>query len=55
MVVMVAQLMGHPTAAVTVVVLSRLVYRKGVDLLAEVIPRACAKHPGLSFIIGMDV
>lgn len=39
---------------ITVVMVSRLVYRKGVDLAAEVIPRACAAVPGLKFIIGGD-
>jgi len=37
---------------VKVVVLSRLVYRKGVDLLLEVIPRVCQKFPQVDFIIG---
>ena len=36
----------------TVVLLSRLVYRKGVDLAAEVIPRAAARWPRLKFLIG---
>ena len=38
----------------TVVVLTRLVYRKGVDLLVDVIPGLCARHPGLRFVIGGD-
>ncbi len=38
--------------AVTVVVVSRLVYRKGTDLLAGIIPVLCAKYPSLHFIIG---
>ena len=37
---------------VTVVVVSRLVYRKGMDLLAGVIPIICSRHPDLHFIIG---
>ncbi|XP_054723967.1 phosphatidylinositol N-acetylglucosaminyltransferase subunit A-like [Uloborus diversus] len=39
---------------VTVVVISRLVYRKGIDLLAGVIPVICAQHPEVNFIIGGD-
>lgn len=39
---------------VTIVVISRLVYRKGADLLAAVIPQICAKHPKVNFIIGGD-
>lgn len=30
---------------VTIVVVSRLVYRKGVDLLAQIIADVCIKHP----------
>jgi phosphatidylinositol glycan class A protein len=30
---------------VTIIVLSRLVYRKGIDLLVEVIPVICKRHP----------
>ncbi|XP_069762860.1 phosphatidylinositol N-acetylglucosaminyltransferase subunit A-like [Narcine bancroftii] len=37
---------------VTVVVVSRLVYRKGIDLLAGIIPELCLKHPDLHFVIG---
>lgn len=36
----------------TVVVLSRLMYRKGIDLLIAAIPRLCASHPDLHFLIG---
>jgi hypothetical protein len=36
----------------TVVALSRLVYRKGIDLLALVIPEVCARHPNVQFVIG---
>ncbi|KIY98372.1 phosphatidylinositol glycan, class A [Monoraphidium neglectum] len=35
----------------TVVALSRLVYRKGIDLLALVIPEVCARHPNVQFVI----
>lgn len=36
----------------TIVVVSRLVYRKGIDLLAGVIPSICAKYPEIKFLIG---
>lgn len=36
----------------TIVVLSRLVYRKGIDLLALVIPKICSKYPSVKFLIG---
>eukprot|EP00898_Chlorokybus_atmophyticus_P005192 jgi/Chlat1/5674/Chrsp37S05471 len=39
---------------VTIVVISRLVYRKGADLLVEVIPEVCRRNPNACFIIGGD-
>lgn len=42
------------TDRITVVVLSRLVYRKGVDLLTEIIPRICHAYPQVDFLIGGD-
>jgi phosphatidylinositol glycan class A protein len=36
------------------VILSRLVYRKGVDLLVSVIPRVCKKFENVHFLIGGD-
>ncbi|KAL8571190.1 hypothetical protein ACOMHN_010651 [Nucella lapillus] len=39
---------------ITVVVISRLVYRKGMDLLAGIIPLITAKYPQVSFLIGGD-
>jgi phosphatidylinositol N-acetylglucosaminyltransferase subunit A len=39
---------------VKVVVVSRLVYRKGVDLLVGIIPAICIKDPIVDFIIGGD-
>lgn len=39
---------------IVIVVLSRLVYRKGADLLVEVIPEVCRLHPNVRFIIGGD-
>ena len=38
--------------SVTIVVVSRLVYRKGIDLLVGVIPHVCAKYPKIKFLIG---
>nr|SVE77569.1 EOG090X0515 [Daphnia lumholtzi]SVE78197.1 EOG090X0515 [Daphnia lumholtzi] len=39
---------------ITIVALSRLVYRKGIDLLASVIPIICKKYPKVHFLIGGD-
>lgn len=39
---------------ITIVVISRLVYRKGIDLLAGVIPIICSSYPNIDFIIGGD-
>ncbi|KNC86612.1 hypothetical protein SARC_01241 [Sphaeroforma arctica JP610] len=39
---------------ISIVVISRLVYRKGIDLLAELIPRVCADFPEIEFLIGGD-
>ncbi|GET01534.1 phosphatidylinositol N-acetylglucosaminyltransferase GPI3 subunit [Rhizophagus clarus] len=39
---------------ITIVVASRLVYRKGMDLLVAAIPRICQMHPKVKFIIGGD-
>ncbi|KAE9600592.1 hypothetical protein Lal_00046226 [Lupinus albus] len=39
---------------IVIVVISRLVYRKGTDLLVEVIPEVCRLHPNVRFIIGGD-
>lgn len=39
---------------VTIVVLSRLMYRKGTDLLEAAIPRICAAHATVRFVIGGD-
>ena len=44
----------QPGGRVTVVALSRLVYRKGVDLLNVVIPAVCRRQPHVDFIIGAD-
>ncbi|XP_024028259.1 phosphatidylinositol N-acetylglucosaminyltransferase subunit A isoform X1 [Morus notabilis] len=39
---------------IVIVVISRLVYRKGADLLVEVIPEVCRLYPYVRFIIGGD-
>ncbi|CAO3634077.1 unnamed protein product [Cunninghamella blakesleeana] len=56
--VVTSQFLPDPSAAdpnwITIVVISRLVYRKGVDLLVAVIPRICEMHKNVRFIIGGD-
>jgi phosphatidylinositol glycan class A protein len=50
----------NPSAAppikerINIVILSRLVYRKGVNLVVEVIPAICRRFPNVYFIIGGD-
>ncbi|XP_037566079.1 phosphatidylinositol N-acetylglucosaminyltransferase subunit A-like isoform X1 [Dermacentor silvarum] len=44
----------NPSDKITIIVVSRLVYRKGVDLMAGVIPVICNRHPNVQFIIGGD-
>lgn len=39
---------------VTIVVMSRLVYRKGMDLLVAIIPKICDQHPNVRFLIAGD-
>ncbi|KAL2621175.1 hypothetical protein R1flu_001380 [Riccia fluitans] len=39
---------------IVIVIISRLVYRKGADLLVEVIPEVCSLFPQVRFIIGGD-
>lgn len=39
---------------IIIVVISRLVYRKGADLLVEVIPEICRLYPNVRFIVGGD-
>lgn len=43
-----------PVNSINIVLLSRLVYRKGIDLLVKVIPLVCAKFSNVHFIIGGD-
>lgn len=40
-----------PNDTITIVVISRLFYNKGTDLLIAAIPRICANHPNVRFII----
>ncbi|KAJ2915867.1 hypothetical protein MD484_g4552, partial [Candolleomyces efflorescens] len=40
--------------AVTIVVVSRLAYRKGIDLLVATAPRICARFPNVHFVVGGD-
>eukprot|EP00300_Choanocystis_sp_HF-7_P011684 c17572_g1_i2.p1 GENE.c17572_g1_i2~~c17572_g1_i2.p1 ORF type:complete len:308 (+),score=64.49 c17572_g1_i2:264-1187(+) len=43
-----------PTSRIVVVVVGRLVYRKGADLLKEVIVQVCERHPQVDFVIAGD-
>ncbi|KAJ2658954.1 Phosphatidylinositol N-acetylglucosaminyltransferase GPI3 subunit [Coemansia sp. RSA 1200] len=45
---------ARDAAWITVVVLSRLVYRKGIDLLVAAVPHICELCPRVRFIIGGD-
>lgn len=42
----------YPTKTINIVMLSRLVYRKGIDLAVKVIPILCREFPSVYFIIG---
>eukprot|EP00033_Pygsuia_biforma_P001904 GCRY01002125.1.p1 GENE.GCRY01002125.1~~GCRY01002125.1.p1 ORF type:complete len:456 (+),score=92.97 GCRY01002125.1:135-1502(+) len=39
---------------ITIVVLARLTYRKGIDLLVDVIPQICRLFPKVNFVVGGD-
>lgn len=39
---------------ITIVVVTRLVYRKGSDLFVDVIPEICKRHPTIRWVIGGD-
>ena len=43
-----------PTNTINIVLISRLVFRKGIDLLVKVIPLVCSKVNNVHFIIGGD-
>lgn len=40
--------------SITIVIVSRLVYRKGVDLLARIIPDICSRYENVQFLIAGD-
>ena len=42
-------------SSVTIICISRLVYRKGIDLLLGAIPKICAMHPEVDFLIGANI
>ncbi|XP_076059159.1 phosphatidylinositol glycan anchor biosynthesis class A isoform X2 [Oratosquilla oratoria] len=44
----------RPKDKINIVVMSRLQYRKGVDLQPEIIRNICGKYPQVNFIIGGD-
>ena len=44
----------YPLNTINIVVLSRLTFRKGIDLLVDVIPEICFKFPEAYFIIAGD-
>ncbi|XP_054009540.1 phosphatidylinositol N-acetylglucosaminyltransferase subunit A isoform X1 [Hylaeus anthracinus] len=41
-------------SSITIVIVSRLVYRKGVDLLARIIPNICSQYEDVQFLIAGD-
>lgn len=45
---------GAPHDEVVLVVMCRLVYRKGIDLLGLVLPHVCRRHTHVHVIIGGD-
>ena len=47
-----AELPPPQSETVTIVVISRLAYRKGVDLLVASAPKICARFPHVRFLIG---
>ena len=44
----------YPQNTINIVLINRLVYRKGVDILVKVIPIICSKFSNIHFIIGGD-
>lgn len=51
------QFKPHPprvSETITIVILSRLAYRKGIDLLIATAPRICTAFPNVHFVIGGD-
>ncbi len=45
---------AHGEGMITIVVISRLVYRKGIDLLVPLIPRICRANDRVRFLIAGD-
>lgn len=45
---------GVPPPGITIIVICRLFYNKGADLLVASIPRICEAHPTVKFIIAGD-
>lgn len=45
---------SYTDGRVVVVCMGRLEYRKGIDLLADVIPQLCSRRPEVRFLIGGD-
>ncbi|XP_044731343.1 phosphatidylinositol N-acetylglucosaminyltransferase subunit A [Chrysoperla carnea] len=41
-------------SCITIVIVSRLVYRKGIDLMANIIAEICPKYPEVNFLIAGD-
>eukprot|EP00756_Hemistasia_phaeocysticola_P014578 Hpha_TRINITY_DN15344_c8_g4::TRINITY_DN15344_c8_g4_i1::g.89581::m.89581/K03857/PIGA, GPI3; phosphatidylinositol glycan, class A len=46
--------LGKEGSVVTIVVITRLVYRKGADLLVDLVPEICKRHPNVRWVIGGD-
>ena len=44
----------RPKDKINIVVVSRMMYRKGVDLLIDIIPEIIKKHKNVHFILGGD-
>ena len=45
---------GIESNVINIIVISRLVYRKGIDLLVDIIPKVCEQVQNVNFIIGGD-
>lgn len=43
-----------PSPRINIVVISRMTYRKGVDLLVDIIPAICSQFPQVHWLIGGD-
>lgn len=44
----------RPTNKIVIVIVSRLVYRKGVDLMAQIISEICERHLKVDFLVAGD-